>query len=70
MLELGSSGAWVARNNGLLGMILAVYDDEPYVHMLPMHQVFADVQSVLQKDGKKPIVSLDLTSHTVSPGPN
>jgi hypothetical protein len=45
-------------------MILAVYDDEPYAHMLPMHQVFADIQAVLQKDGKMPTVSLDLQSRT------
>ncbi|KAF2789692.1 MFS general substrate transporter [Melanomma pulvis-pyrius CBS 109.77] len=59
-LELGLSGTWVTRGSDLLGMIVAIYEDEPYAHMLPIHQVFSDIKSLLAKDGHLPKVEIDI----------
>lgn len=32
-------------------MIVAVYDRDPYVHMLPIHKVYSDIQTVVAKGG-------------------
>jgi hypothetical protein len=50
-LERGSSGAWVVQGPCLLGIIIAVYDDEPYAHMLDIASVFQDVRALLS-DGE------------------
>ncbi|KAF2685155.1 hypothetical protein K458DRAFT_486797 [Lentithecium fluviatile CBS 122367] len=59
-LERGSSGAWVVRGTKLLGMIVAVYDQEQYAHMLPMHKVFADITTVCIESGMGSVVDVGL----------
>jgi hypothetical protein len=50
--ERGSSGAWVVQGSSLLGIIIAVYDDEPYAHMLDITNVFQDIRALLS-DGEQ-----------------
>lgn len=57
-LEPGLSGTWVTRGSDLLGVIVAVYENEPYAHMLPIRQVFSDIQSLLAQDEKFPEVGI------------
>jgi hypothetical protein len=52
------SGAWVVRGQRLIGMILAVYEDEPYAHVLPIRSVFNDIEAFLSKDNLISKVSL------------
>lgn len=47
MLESGTSGSWVVQGDTHLGYIVAVYDAEPYAHMIPIHEAFAAIQDVL-----------------------
>ncbi|KAF1993486.1 MFS general substrate transporter [Amniculicola lignicola CBS 123094] len=55
-LELGLSGSWVVRGADLLGMIIAVYTDEPYAHMLPITQILSDIQAMLSNGDSVPQV--------------
>jgi hypothetical protein len=48
--EQGLSGAWVVRGSHLIGMILAVYEDEPYAHVLPISSVFRAIETFLSKE--------------------
>jgi hypothetical protein len=50
--EPGSSGAWVVQGSSLLGIIIAVYDNEPYAHMLDITNVFQDIRALLS-DGEQ-----------------
>jgi hypothetical protein len=50
--ERGSSGAWVVQGSSLLGIIIAVYDNEPYAHMLDITNVFQDIRALLS-DGEQ-----------------
>jgi hypothetical protein len=50
--ERGSSGAWVVQGSSLLGIIIAVYDNEPYAHMLDITNVFHDIRALLS-DGEQ-----------------
>lgn len=61
-LEKGLSGAWVVHGNGLLGMIVAIYDHEPYAHMLPMQKVFSDIQTTFTSDGRHPHVDISIAN--------
>lgn len=54
----GLSGAWVASGNQLLGMIIAVYDEEPYVHMLEMTSIFSDIRALMSSGDRIPQVVL------------
>jgi hypothetical protein len=56
--EQGLSGAWVVRGPRLIGMIIAVYDDEPYAHVLPISSVFSDIEALLSDGHLPPQVSL------------
>ena len=40
----------MVRGSGLLGIIIAVYEKEPYVHMLPIGQIFHDISRELQAE--------------------
>lgn len=51
LVARGSSGAWVVQGSYLVGMIIAVYDDEPYAHMLEVASVFSDIRALLS-DGE------------------
>jgi hypothetical protein len=62
--EQGLSGAWVVRDSHLLGFILAIYSDEPYVHMLPITAVFKSIRDLLSRDGRAPQLSLPLQTST------
>jgi hypothetical protein len=53
--EKGTSGAWVVRGSTLLGVIVAVYENEPYAHMLPMEQVFADIRAAYTDHAASPM---------------
>lgn len=59
-LERGTSGAWVVQGSFLLGIIVAVYEHEPYAHMLEMTSVFDSV--LLFNNEKPPTINLDLNS--------
>ncbi|KAF2105672.1 hypothetical protein BDV96DRAFT_677252 [Lophiotrema nucula] len=59
-LSVGVSGAWVARDAELLGMIIAVYADEPYAHMLPIEDIFSDLRSTLITGDRVPKIDLNL----------
>jgi hypothetical protein len=37
----------------LLGVITAVYEDEPYAHMIPITSIFSGIESMLSKDSKR-----------------
>lgn len=39
----GTSGAWVVQGDKLRGMIIAVYDDEPFAHMIAIEKLFPDI---------------------------
>ncbi|KAK3339869.1 hypothetical protein B0T25DRAFT_523546 [Lasiosphaeria hispida] len=52
-LAPGSSGAWVVRDNHLLGMILAGYESEPKAHMMPAHQLFSDIQDSIPQQQRR-----------------
>lgn len=42
--DRGLSGAWVIRSNGqFCGCVMARYDRDPYLHMLPASQIFEDI---------------------------
>ncbi|KAL1633086.1 hypothetical protein SLS56_003157 [Neofusicoccum ribis] len=43
---LGSSGSWVVRGSSLLGVIVASYKHDPYVHMIPAEKIFADINGL------------------------
>ncbi|KAF2736403.1 hypothetical protein EJ04DRAFT_551299 [Polyplosphaeria fusca] len=45
--ERGWSGSWVVRDDKLCGMIYAAYDHTPYLHMLPIEDVFNAIREVL-----------------------
>ena len=63
--EPGLSGTWVTRGSDLLGVIVAVYENEPYAHMLPIHRVFSDIRSLFAQDGKFPEVGICLQSSLI-----
>lgn len=48
----------MVRGSTLLGMIVAIYSREPYVHMLPIADVFSDIGALLTKNGRRPKVDL------------
>lgn len=62
----GSSGAWVVRGSDLLGVIVAVYDNEPYAHMLPIEQVFSAIRSAYT-DGTTNPANVDISLPPVDP---
>jgi hypothetical protein len=71
-LERGLSGAWVICGGQLAGIIIAVYDNEPYAHMLPIGQVFSDIKAVLSGGISVPTIGLpgEIISHAnLNPGP-
>ena len=41
-------------------MIVAVYDKEPYAHMLPMHQIFADIRATYTEGTSRSDVDVSL----------
>jgi hypothetical protein len=48
----GFSGVWVVSGNETIGVIVAVYDDQPYVHMLPITTALSGIRAVLPDDLK------------------
>jgi tetratricopeptide (TPR) repeat protein len=58
--EQGSSGAWVVCGTKLIGMIIAVYENEPYAHMIEVNTIFSDIKSLLADGESVPHVSLNL----------
>jgi hypothetical protein len=42
------SGSWVVQENRLCGIVVAVYDTEPYAHMITVDKVFQDIRNALQ----------------------
>lgn len=57
-LECGVSGAWVLSDGKLAGVMIAIYDDEPYAHMLPISQFFSDIKALLGNGVSHPVISL------------
>jgi hypothetical protein len=55
-LAPGSSGVWVVDEYALIGIITAVYDDEPFAHITPIGTVFAGVQAVCADHFKHPTI--------------
>jgi hypothetical protein len=43
MAARGSSGSWVVRDGLLCGCIVAVYDTEPYAHMISADKMLSDI---------------------------
>lgn len=41
-------------------MIVAVYENEPYAHMIPMEKVFLDIRKVVAGDGDPSEVQISL----------
>jgi hypothetical protein len=48
----GFSGVWVVSDSETIGVIVAVYDDQPYVHMLPITTVLSGIRAALPDDLK------------------
>ncbi|KAK4143441.1 uncharacterized protein C8A04DRAFT_28866 [Dichotomopilus funicola] len=42
-LSTGTSGAWVVREGCLHGVIIAVYEREPYAHMITSRRLYTDI---------------------------
>lgn len=59
-LELGLSGCWVVRGSKLLGIIVAVYEVEPYAHMIPASAIFSDIKSLVSKETEVRELSLEI----------
>ena len=55
----GSSGSWVVRGSHLLGQIIAVYDGEPYAHMMPIGEVVSGIKAAFGS-ARSPEVSLQI----------
>lgn len=43
--ERGLSGVWVLQQLRLIGIIVAVYEREPYAHMLQISQIVCDIKN-------------------------
>ena len=41
------------RDGRLCGYILAIYDDEPFAHIVTAEKAFSDIRSLLQRIGQK-----------------
>ncbi|KAF2437361.1 hypothetical protein P171DRAFT_526928 [Karstenula rhodostoma CBS 690.94] len=41
------SGAWVIQDKRLCGIVVAVYEKEPYVHMITIDKMFRDIRGTL-----------------------
>ncbi|KAF2728232.1 hypothetical protein EJ04DRAFT_569684 [Polyplosphaeria fusca] len=65
-LAAGMSGTWVVCGSTLVGMIIAIYAGESYAHMLPITDVFSDIQSLLGDGGDQPPVDLAI-AHDLPP---
>ena len=48
----GDSGSWVVRNGQICGFIVSRTIDEPWAYMLPIEQVFEDIQVHLESTWK------------------
>jgi hypothetical protein len=48
-IERGFSGTWVVADGESIGMIVAVYDNQPYVHMIPMASIFQSIRRTLRQ---------------------
>ncbi|KAH6615909.1 hypothetical protein B0J18DRAFT_292092 [Chaetomium sp. MPI-SDFR-AT-0129] len=46
-LSTGTSGAWVVRGDRLYGVIIAVYEREPYAHMITSERLYKDIEGSL-----------------------
>jgi hypothetical protein len=57
-IDRGFSGTWVVSSGEAIGMIVAVYENEPYVHMLSMGSVFSSVRKTLLGAIKDPEVRI------------
>ncbi|KAI8716026.1 hypothetical protein NCS52_01112100 [Fusarium sp. LHS14.1] len=44
-LARGCSGSWVVRGGQFCGVIIASYEDEPYVHMVTAHDLMLDIEA-------------------------
>ncbi|KAJ4287992.1 hypothetical protein N0V90_012008 [Kalmusia sp. IMI 367209] len=44
----GVSGSWVIQDNYLCGVVIAVYETEPYVHMITTDKMFQDIRDALK----------------------
>ncbi|KAF2023645.1 hypothetical protein EK21DRAFT_118556 [Setomelanomma holmii] len=58
ILKRGSSGAWVVQGSCLIGVIITVYDDEPYAHMLSITSVLSDIRALLSNGEHIPCITL------------
>jgi len=59
----GSSGSWVVRGSCLLGQIIAVYEGEPYAHMMPISEVVSGIKAV-SDTASSPEVSLQFQTNS------
>lgn len=59
----GSSGSWVVRGSRLLGQIIAVYDGEPYAHMMPIGEVVSGIKAA-SDSARSPEVSLQIRTNS------
>ena len=59
----GSSGSWVVRGSRLLGQIIAVYDGEPYAHMMPIGEVTSGIKAAFGS-AQSPEVSLQIRTNS------
>jgi hypothetical protein len=46
----------VVSGSDLLGVIVAVYDNQPYAHMMPISDVFSGIQSILTENLIRPSI--------------
>jgi hypothetical protein len=60
-IDRGFSGTWVVSNGEAIGMIVAVYDNQPYVHIIPMASVFPSIRNVLRERLEDPEVRIKST---------
>jgi hypothetical protein len=57
-LGRGLSGTWVVRGQALIGILIAVYEGEPYAHMMPISQVVSAIKTTVSNAGNIPKVEL------------
>lgn len=51
----GISGAWVVDGRHVCGVVVARYDNDPYLHMLPINLVLQDIANTCQTSAAIPV---------------
>ncbi|KAK7180774.1 hypothetical protein PSPO01_13216 [Paraphaeosphaeria sporulosa] len=47
-LPKGVSGTWVIQENRLCGIVVAVYENEPYAHMITVDRMFQNIRDIVK----------------------